>query len=314
MNFSLSDALHQAPPSCSSTVPQPPPPWSASTAVLLPLVVCVICLLCTVIYLLWSRPRSPPTPAMPFQLMLSAPPSPIRRTPSEALLSPRAVIWHHDDEEEEYERLKASLQPPTNGHHRRVPSPLHTSFQPSTYAPFFPPLLPDEGTTLAAPPARLAIHIASHLPLSTLLCEMSALNSSWRYSLYRHPYSCLAFANLLPVVVDRSDRHITIDGHDIDISNTPSYFSSSSISLSSTAATLLSSTLRFLPHVHYRSTLSLSSALTTIIPAVCSLSQLRWLRLDGRAARGIVTYCYESAEGAARPGGGSGCQSQTMPG
>ena len=122
--------------------------------------------------------------------------------------------------------------------------------------------------------------MASHLPLSTLLCELSALNSAWRYALYRHPQSWMAFAWLGVVVVDRSDRHITIDGHGIDISNTPSYFSSASISLSSTAATLLSSTLRFLPHVAYRSSLSLSSALTTIIPAVCSLSQLRWLRLD----------------------------------
>ena len=286
--FPFSDDLAPAagPHTAATCYPQllppsvPPSTWLTSPAVQLSLLLSTVCLLCAVIYLLWSRPRSSSATPPPFQLVLSAPPSPLHRTPSETLLSPRAVIWHDDDEEEEYERLKATLLAPAATKHKRTPSPLLTSFSPATYTPYFPPQLPDEGTTFSSPPPRLAIHIASHLPLSTLLCELSALNSSWRYALYRHPLSYLAFVHLPPVCIHRSEKYITIDGQAIDISNTPSYFASSSVSLSSTAATLLSSTLRFLPHLHYCSSLSLSSALTTIVPAVCSLSQLRWLRLD----------------------------------
>ena len=313
-NFSLHNEVAHNGANLSSTSCYPlqlaPPAsswYSSSAAVYLSWLVSLCCLFGSVAFFLWSRRRLPsgangiaPTgeedtivpDALPFQLLLSPPPTPSRRQTSEALLSPRAVYWHYEDDEEEYERMKSALLAPAPAPtHKRSPSPLLTSFSPATYSSHqapLPAILPEQGTTFSSPSARLAIHIASHLPLSTLLCEVSALNSSWRYSLYRHPLSHLAFVHLPPVCVHRSEKSITIDGQLIDVSNTPSYFASSSVSLSSTAATLLSSTLRFLPHIHYRSSLSLSSALTTIIPALCTLSQLRWLRLDDERAEVLL--------------------------
>ena len=257
-------------------------PIESSPPLLLPalLLTLVSCLVSLVLFL-----RFPPSPALT-PPALYPPPSP---TPTSPLLSPSPdspVRWHAEDSAEdlpspsksEEEEHKESL-PPSSA----PPSPTQPSLPTSTVAPSshslpidFP--LPSAASSFTSLPPLLILRLAAHLPLPSLLCSLSPLNSHWRRALYRHPSSFLAFAHLPLLSLHRTPQAVLLNGRPLHLSHTPRYFPPTT-SLSATAAALLSSTLRFCPRLSYHSDSPLSSALTSILPAITRLPYLRHLLL-----------------------------------